>query len=133
TIASGASFARRTAGQSRTTPRITTGASRPRMPRNAAASTPWYSAIGFIGAPLPGRRGSPQLLRDDPRIALERPVRPGPVDHDDDAVPEIDEEVDVRPEPHEPGGEAREPQPAEIGDRGLAPDGRELPVVAIAE
>src|SRR4051812_5466698 len=73
------------------------------------------------------------FLGKDARIAAVAPIGRGPVDHHDDAVAEVDEEVDVRDQPDEPGDEARQMEAAEHRHGRGAPDGGELAVVAIAE
>ena len=85
-------------------------------------------------AATPARR----RLGDDARAALVREVRPGPVDHHHQPVAKADQEVDVREQPEQPGREAAEAQRAEarhgeLDDRGLAADGRQVAVVAVAE
>src|SRR5262245_16165515 len=76
---------------------------------------------------------SPDAFDNDARVALESPVRPGPIDHHREAVSKSDEEIDVRPEPDEPGREAREVHAPELGDRGFSADRGELAVVAVTE
>src|SRR5690349_14270969 len=49
-----------------------------------------------------------QGAHHDAGVALERPVRGGEVEHHHQAVTEVDEEVDVRRQPYEPGGESGE-------------------------
>src|SRR3970282_227107 len=92
---------------------------------------------GCGAAPRAGASGSharrPRALVDDARRALEGPVGPRPVDQHDDAVPEADQEVDVRGEPGDPGEPAPDVDPGEHRDRGGATDGRQLSVVAVAE
>ena len=56
------------------------------------------------------------------RAALERDIGPHPIERDDDAVAEADQEIDVHDAPDEPGEPAAQAQPAEIHHRGLAPD-----------
>src|SRR5207237_10103729 len=91
-----------------------------------------------IRAACAARRGSGttsvlDAAHDDARVALVAEVRPRPIEHDDEAVAEVDEKVDVRDEPHEPRREAREVQPADHHHGGIAADGGELAVVAILE
>src|SRR5436190_12306170 len=45
---------------------------------------------------------------DDARVALVGEVGPAPVEHHDQAVPEVDQKVDMGDEPDEPGGKSRE-------------------------
>src|SRR5262245_64618627 len=70
---------------------------------------------------------------DEPRPARVTDVLPRPREEHEQAVAEALEvhEVDERPE--EPGGEARQLQPADAADRGRAPDRREAPLVAVVE
>src|SRR2546429_4189916 len=74
------------------------------------------------------RRGSGttsvlDAAHDDARVALIAEVRPRPVEHDDKAVAEVDQEIDVRDEPHQPGGEPRQVQPPDHHHRGISADG----------
>src|SRR4051794_26454264 len=74
-----------------------------------------------------------ELAGEDTGIAAVGPVGRGPVHHHHDAVAEVDEEVDVRDEPQDPGDEAGEMHLAHHHDRGSPADRRELAVVPIAK
>ena len=67
-----------------------------------------------------GRRGGLALLGragDQPRPALEGDVAPQPVQGDDEPVAPADQEPDMRQGPQQPGREAAELDPAQVGDR----------------
>src|SRR5258708_15922013 len=66
-------------------------------------------------------------------VAVVRPVRGRPVDQHHYAVAEIDQEVDTRAHPDDPGDEAGKLEGPHLGHRGGPADGGELPVVPITE
>src|SRR5262245_27441637 len=70
---------------------------------------------------------------DDAGAAVIGHIGPGPIDEDGEPVAKADQEPDMGEAPGEPGGETGETKAAEIGDRRLAADGREIAVVAIGE
>src|SRR5262249_59491710 len=70
---------------------------------------------------------------DQPRAAVERDVRPGPLDHHDEPVAEADQEKDVDEQPEDPGEEAGEPEAADLADGGASADGGQHPFVDVVE
>src|ERR1700747_3661493 len=80
-------------------------------------------------------RGGIALLGagDEASAALKRHIRPEPVEHDRDQVPETDQEIDVHRAPEEPRQAAREAHEAEIGDGGPSSDRGEVPEIAVAK
>src|SRR4051794_19853364 len=67
------------------------------------------------------------LLRvgDEARAALEGEVAPRPLHHHQQAIAKADEEQQMDEQPRHPRDEARDVDPAEVGDSGGASDGRE--------
>ena len=70
---------------------------------------------------------------DEAGATIECCIGPGPIEEDDDAVAEADEEPEMREAPQQPGEKAGEADAAEIGDRRLAADGGEIAEVGVAE
>src|SRR6266536_6679651 len=70
---------------------------------------------------------------DEPCAAAVRGEAERPADDDEDTVLEADEVPEVDDQPGDPGDQAAEPQPLDVGDRGGAADGREVPLVAVTE
>jgi hypothetical protein len=52
---------------------------------------------------------------------------------DKDRSPHANQEIDMRETPKPPGKSARQPDTAEIGDRSVATDGREIALVPVAK
>src|SRR6185503_19214336 len=75
----------------------------------------------------------PFLADDEPRTATERHVRPRPLHQHRQAIAEAAEAIDMNEQPEPPREVADEPQPAKLGDRTAAADGRQLPEVVIAK
>src|SRR5258707_9202162 len=72
-------------------------------------------------------------LRDQPHAALEGDVIPQPGERHDEAVADLDQEIDVHQAPEQPAEEAGELEPAELHHGRMAADGREIALVAIVE
>src|ERR1051325_1752710 len=81
------------------------------------------------------RRTAESAIRpgDEPCAALERHVRPRPLQQDQQPVPEADQIEDVDAEPGHPRYEAAEVEPADSRDRGGAADRGERAFVAVVE
>src|SRR5688500_8865664 len=65
-------------------------------------------------------------VRDEPSATSVREEVVRPADEHDDAVLEADEVEEMDREPHHPGREPRQAQPAQVGDRPRTADRREL-------
>src|SRR5437763_16961974 len=76
------------------------------------------------------RRASP---RDQPRPALVREVAVRPLDQHAGAIAEAGEIHDVEEEPEPPREATRDLQPADVRDRSIAADRREVALVAVDE
>src|SRR5262249_38024222 len=70
---------------------------------------------------------------DEPRAALEGNIGPEPVEQHREPIAEADQEEDVDGAPEEPGEPPAQLDEAEIADRDLAPDRRQVARVAVAE
>src|SRR5262249_4178243 len=73
------------------------------------------------------------VARDEPRPALVAGVGQGPLEHHHEAVAEPDEIEDVDEAPHEPGEEAMEAQPRDLGDRRASADDGQRALVEVVE
>src|SRR6516164_408492 len=73
------------------------------------------------------------IAGDQPRAAAIGEPGPDPVQKDRHSIAEPDQKENVNDAPEDPGREACELEPAEIGDRRVAADGRKRPLVVIAE
>src|SRR5206468_3796207 len=93
-----------------------------------------------------GRNGSGQSTRgaapcprlatvpgDQTHSALAGQVGPGPLEHNEDAIAEADQEEDVHEAPGGPRWESRQAQPTEVGHSRGPSDGGEVPFVAVTE
>ena len=69
----------------------------------------------------------------DPCVALVGPVRHRPVEHDDDAVAEADQEEKVRDQPEPPRQQSAQPEAMQVHDRREAPDRGEVAEVFVAK
>src|SRR3954462_13240582 len=67
-----------------------------------------------------------QLSGNDAGVPVVGPIGRSPVDHHDEAVAEVDQEVDVRDEPDDPGDETGDLEAADFHHRCFAPDGSQL-------
>src|SRR5437773_10784246 len=72
---------------------------------------------------------SPFLIDNQPGTAAEGQERPGPLEHDQQAVAKAGQVVDVNHEPDQPGDEAAKPDAADLGDGAAAADGGHLSLV----
>ena len=72
-------------------------------------------------------------VHDDARVAAEREVGPGPLEHHDQPVPESDQVPDMDEHPQEPGEEPAELEPPDPRDCRGATDRRHDALVEIAE
>src|SRR5207245_7474842 len=70
---------------------------------------------------------------DEARAALVGDVGPEPVEQHRQPVAEADQERDVDGAPEQPGEPAAQLDETEIADRDLAPDGREIAGMPVAE
>lgn len=73
--------------------------------------------------------GSLGRFIDDPRAALPREVPPDPLDGDEKALLEIDEEIDMNDRPRQPGRPALHRPPSEIEDSSVAADHRRIAAI----
>src|SRR5689334_24360008 len=64
---------------------------------------------------------------------LEGEIGPDPLDQDTHPVAKADQEKDMHRTPEQPGQQAADAKPAEIGDGAAAPDGREIADIDIME
>src|SRR5215831_6559788 len=72
-------------------------------------------------------------LDEDPCPAVVRHERPSPLNHDEQAVAETDQEHDVDEQPGQPGEEPGGLEPADVGDRPGAADRGQHSLVRVAE
>src|ERR1700722_1376484 len=70
---------------------------------------------------------------DEARGAVERQIKPGPLSHHQQSILKLNNVKKVDEDPDEPGGQARDLQPVQIGDGGEAAYGGEIPFVEIME
>src|SRR5215831_17223045 len=70
---------------------------------------------------------------DEPGAALEGDVVPQPDERDQEAVADLDQEEDVDHAPEQPAEEAGQLDAAELHHGGVAADGGEVALVAVAE
>src|SRR3954453_5883985 len=82
---------------------------------------------------LKGRGPSGFGAGDDSRAAFIGDIGPGPIEEDGEAITEPDQKPDVGKCPRQPGKVPAQVNPAEIGDRRLPADRREITVVAIGK
>src|SRR5918999_4635604 len=73
------------------------------------------------------------MAGDQPGTPLEGQIIPDPGECDEQAVAGPDQEVDLGGAPQHPSDPTAEPHPAEIGDRRLSSDGRQVAEVPVAE
>ena len=101
----------------------------------ADSADPWLAARSPQEISSGGRRQLSVDSRsgDQPDTALVCQVGGRPLQHHRDPVPEPDQEEDVQEQPEQPSEIAREPQEAEIRDRGVAADGGEVARIDVAE
>src|SRR3984957_20815126 len=70
---------------------------------------------------------------DEARGAVESQIEPGPLRHHQQSILKLNNVKKVDEDPDEPGGQARDLQPVQIGDGGEAAYGGEIPFVEIME
>ena len=75
----------------------------------------------------------PTAFGDEARATIECRIGPGPIQEDDEAVAEADQEPQMREAPEQPGRKPVSANAAEIGDRRLAADRGEIAEIRVAE
>jgi len=102
--------------------------------REWRANLVFHEGFGFrVGGWSLRPSGKIGAAGDEAGSALVGEVRPGPLDENQDAVAEADEEKDVDEEPGEPGEESGDVEFAEVGDSGGAADGGERAFVPVVK
>src|SRR6516225_8624767 len=79
------------------------------------------------------RRRSGGFGENDPRPAAECDIGPQPIEGHDDARAKTDQEKNMGDAPDQPGGPAKEPQPAESRHRIVPTDRREVALMTVPE
>src|SRR5581483_4429434 len=89
--------------------------------------------VALAGRARRTRRRSRVLAGDQPHAPLKRDVRPRPLAHHRDPVPESDQPEDVEEQPEDPPEPAGDLPAVHVADRGPAADRREDAVVLVVK
>src|SRR4051794_27839844 len=88
--------------------------------------------VAHKAALLAGLPGPVESAGDEPRASVVGEVGPSPLEENDEPVAEPDQEEDVDEEPGQPGEQAREPDPVQVGDARGAADRGQRALVLVA-
>src|SRR5688572_19402420 len=96
---------------------------------HAMKPSSWALALTSVSPNVIARCRAPRS-GDEASATLEREIRPGPIDQDQDPIAKPNQVEDVNEDPEEPREEPRGLYWPNLGDRPSPPDDRELALVA---